>query len=266
MLCLCMALVMFAGCAKTDEVLEEPTIESTEPVEEKIEVWELNTEEAGCAMPAEITEAFIMATADEIVKFIPVAYVANRESEEGKIYRILCQTIQDMVDVVENTPTKTEVVDNFVPSPDSTPSSSVGFETVAPPTEMVMVDIAVDFDGNPSIDMVEVFDLNAEMAKTEAEMNDEAMLDMADGWIKNLEQSVSVIDENIVSLFDNAIAENDNFFEALSYLGCMKTVDGTSYAVLCRKTLSGNIPITEMAVMFISVIGETVDILNVVTM
>lgn len=289
MLCFCMALSMFAGCAKTDDTPKETATVSSEVADEVLEEvvaeakWELNADEVGCAMPAEVTDAFLAATTDEIVKFIPVAYIANQKSENGMIYRILCQTIEgDMlsvedipasesegildggtdieIDAENNDSTDEQIEYDFVPSPEAPISMK---KTIL---ELAMVDILVDSEAKASIDKVEIFDLNAEVAKTVEEMNDKAMVDMADGWVKNIEQSVSVINGDILMVFDNAVAENHNFFEALSYLGCAETVDGMNYAILCRQTSTGEVPITEMAVMFISVTNEAVEIINIVTM
>lgn len=273
MMCLCMMFGMFVGCAKTDEAPEETMVTPTETIEKAAE-WELNVEEIGCAMPTEVTDIFLSATEKEVVRFVPVAYVANRVVENGMIYRILCQTIECETPVNEDILASDDLdggANIAIEAESKVPINEVGNHHESPIDEKIifelaMVDILVDSDDKAKIDMVENFDLNKIMTKTAEEMNDEAILEMDDGWIKNLEQSASVISDDILMLFDNAVGENYMFFEELSYLGSQTVENSTNFSILCYQTSVDEVPITQMAVMFISMTSDAVEITNIVTM
>lgn len=275
--CFCMIFGIFTGCTKTVAPDEKPvknvTISQTKTETGlKESKWEFALKETENSLPFEVSNVFSYAVNDEKDDYVPVAYIARRESDEGIFYRILCQVSPKTTDSrlkfgeLRNSLCKVSgiPVDESKKNEHDSIAELLGHKNKCD-SELVIVDLLTDLNAKTSIYKIESYDLDVEMSKTEEEINDETVLMLSEGWLKNSNQPTSTIEKKVIDLFNETVKEDSHSYEALTLLGHKETNKGTNYAFLCRKVANENIPFDELVIVFIFVSENSSEIVNVIT-
>lgn len=282
-MCLCMIMSMFAGCAKTEEPVEptEAATETIAPVEtEPVVEWTIYADETDCDMPAEVAGAFEVASdAFKDVDIEPIAYIATRTGEaEIPIYRFLCRGVPvDAANEVEEDAeandaevavedvAETEAIVESAEVPEATEVAETEPEIEeASEYKLYAVEVSVvSEEGDALVTSISEVDMNELLEKNSDFAEADVIEESNAGWTRYIDQKEPAeLPEDVATAVSTVVDGKNEVYMPLAYLGNAE-VDGVlTHAILVRETVAEGMTPT-LNIMFIAV-AESAELVNMI--